>query len=358
MRHDSPIMPSPPTPPRAALSLLCVTIIWGWTFTWMKAALNAGELLLGPHGETAAQALFMVSRFGVAALLLPLFVPAARVLHLPGKRRRAPLGRAGTSHSGRAGGAAQPLPHATLGAEGTGVLWLDGAWLSLLLLAGFFLQLFGLAGVTPPVSAFLTSLYVVFTALLAPLLERLLGPSGGHHRLTRGVGVGVLLATFGATYIGGPPQISFGLHEALTILSALAFALHILFTDRITRRRPPLAITEISFIGTTFGSLLVLAIALQQPEAPEPRALFQLLLHPDFWQPLAYTALLGSLLAITLMNLFQREMPPARAAVLYALEPVWAGLIAVTTGFATADIWLFLGGGALLAGNLLAEFWS
>ncbi len=288
----------------------------------MKTALNTADLLLGPAGEMTAQALFLTARFALAALVLPLLVPTGTFSNLA-----------------------------------AGALWRDGIWLSLLLLAGFFLQLFGLAGVTPPVSAFLTSLYVVFTALLAPLIEKLLGPSGVRHRLTRGVSLGILLATFGATYIGGPPQISLGIHELLTILSAIAFALHILFTDRITRRQPPLVITEITFIGATAGSLGVLVIALAQPQAPTPHALLPLLRHPDFWQPLAYTSVLGSLLAITLMNLFQREMPPARAAVLYALEPVWAALIALATGLASADIWLLVGGTALLAGNLLAEFW-
>jgi len=54
--------------------------------------------------------------------------------------------------------------------------------------------------------------------------------------------------------------------------------------------------------------------------------------------------------------MFQRELDPVRAAILYALEPVWTTLIALATGLGQPGMWLWIGGGALVAGNLIAEW--
>ena len=55
------------------------------------------------------------------------------------------------------------------------------------------------------------------------------------------------------------------------------------------------------------------------------------------------------------MNTWQRELEPVRAAILYAIEPVWATLVAIGLGQAEAGSWLLIGGGSLLLGNLVAE---
>ena len=45
-----------------------------------------------------------------------------------------------------------------------------------------------------------------------------------------------------------------------------------------------------------------------------------------------------------------------RAATLYSLEPVWGALISIGMGAEALNPWLLGGAGALLAGNLIAEF--
>lgn len=305
---------APPTPAqrtrRAVLALIAVTIIWGWTFIWMKQAVQAGEATLGAGAGSTTIGVFMLLRFAFASLVLLLFVPAAR---------------RGLDRTAVTGGAA-----------------VGGA-----LLVGFFLQMFGLEGVTPAVSAFLTSLYVVFTALVTAALER------------KAVGLalllGTLLATFGAGFIGGPPQLTFGRGEWLTVASAFAFALQILATDRFTRRAGAMPVTLVAFLVITIGSAIFCAWSATRGDGPSADALRALLAHRGFWIPLLCTSLLGSVIAISLMNLFQRELDPVRAAILYALEPVWAAAFSIMLGLSIADRWLWIGGGALLSGNLIAE---
>ena len=66
------------------------------------------------------------------------------------------------------------------------------------------------------------------------------------------------------------------------------------------------------------------------------------------------SAVLATSVAIALMNRWQKELPPVRAAILYALEPVWAALFAVALGRADATKWLWIGGVCLIVGNLVA----
>ncbi len=295
--------------PRAILALLAVTVIWGWTFVWMKQSLNAAAAVLGHPGGAAVVCLYVGARFALAAVVLAFW----------------PRARAGLDRGA----------------------WRGGFILGALLAGGFLLQMLGLEGVTPPVSAFLTSLYVVFAAVLTAWLHR------AHPRVS--LMIGVLLATFGAGFIEGPPHLTFGVAEWLTVGCAVVFAVHILATDRVTKAHPPLAVTLAMFVWTAALSSLALAVAFGFSRAPEVARVFSLLRVSAFAVPLVLASTLATVVALTLMNVYQRELDPVRAAILYALEPVWTTMVAVALGFGMPQFWLWIGGGALVAGNLIAE---
>ncbi len=302
----------------ALAALLGVTLAWGWTFTWMKQAISAGRVVLGASGDRAAIALYVAIRFGVAAVLLPLTVPAARRL--------------------RAAGAV------------TG-----GTMLGAVLLAAFLLQMEGLREVSPGVSAFLTSLYVPLTALCERWIPgRTRGAVTRTRRAT--MAAAVVLATFGAAFIQGPPHGTFGWAEWATVACAALFALEITLTDRLTRRFDPYPLTTVMFVTVALGALASLAAAL--PAAVTWRALVELAATPAFAWPTWLSAVLATYAALTLMNRFQRTISPTRAAILYALEPVWATLVALAAGLDRLSIWFVLGASALLTGNIVAELGS
>ena len=207
--------------------------------------------------------------------------------------------------------------------------------------------MFGLDGVSPAVSAFLTSLYVVFTAIWTRYAKKT--PLG----MATVIGVG--LVTIGAAFISGPPQLNFDLPEWLTVLCAFMFAAHIIATDSITKRLPPLAVSVVSFAWVAIGSAFVLALGIWMRPDLGVQAIIVLLSSMDFMWPVALAGALGTGVALTLLNSFQRELSPVRAAILYSLEPVWAAIIALATGLMQLDFWLLVGGGGLLVGNLIVE---
>ena len=301
------------TSSRALLALLIVTIIWGWTFSWMKEAIDAASDLLQSNAMPFVVGLFMSVRFLVAAVVMPIVIPASRK-----------------------------------GVQ-TMAVWRDGGILAAFLFGGFLLQMFGLEGVDPAVSAFLTSLYVAFTAVLTALVDR---------RLPGRVAVaGVAVVTIGAAFISGPPQLSFGWPEWLTVMCAVLFAGHIVATDRVTKRSPPLAVAWASFVWVGAGSLGLLAYGWLDRSDISSDAVIALLFTPGFIRPALLAGLLGTLVALTLLTNFQRYLSPIRAAILYSLEPVWASIIAITMGATLIDGWLLFGGGLLLLGNLWMEIW-
>jgi drug/metabolite transporter (DMT)-like permease len=295
---------------RAVLALLAVTILWGCTFVWMKQSLNGAQRVLGRPGGTAVIVLYVGARFLLAAIVLGLWPRARRALD-----------------------------------RGS---WQGGAILGAILFAGFLLQMLGLEDISPPVSAFLTSLYVIFAAILSAWLHR----ARPHMPFM----IGVVLATLGAGFIEGPPHLTFGPAEWLTVASAFLFGIHILATDRITKAHDPLAVTLAMFVCTAAFAAVSFPFAMARPGAPSVVQLTALLRDAGFVQPLLLATFFATVLALTLMNQFQRELDPVRAAILFALEPIWTTLIAMLAGFGRPGFWLWIGGGALVAGNLIAEW--
>ena len=200
-----------PTKRQAALGLLVVTIFWGGTFVWMKQIMLSLETHIDHYGKSGVVSVIVASRFFIALVLL-----------------------LAVSKKARAGLKSQED-------------WKGGLLLGGLMLGGFVLQMIGIASVSPAVSAFLTSLYVVFTAIFSTFIS--------DRKPTRMMVLGVILATVGAGFIDGPPHIVWGTGELLTIISALFFAIHIIYTDSITRERDPVAITATSFVVLVVGAV-------------------------------------------------------------------------------------------------------
>ena len=289
---------------QAALGLFSVTLLWGGTFVWMKQALNSLDGELTQYTTAGVVGVIVCSRFLIALIAL---LPFSR------EARRALLSKDD---------------------------WEGGLILGGLMLAGFVLQMIGIESVSPSVSAFLTSLYVVFTAILSVNIS--------DRKPTRTMVLGVGLATVGAGFIDGPPHIVWGLGELLTVVCAFFFALHIIYTDKITKQLNPIAVTSTSFAVLVLGAGIV-ALA----------ASGDIMVFESAWKdgviiPLLCLGLFGSLACILILNAFQRHLNPTHAAIIYSFEPVWATLYGWQQGLVEVSIWLAMGL-LLLLGNIIVE---
>ncbi len=289
---------------QAVFGLFLVTLLWGGTFVWMKQAMNSLDGELDQYSTAGVVGVIVASRFLIAFLALLPFSSKAR---------------------------------AALASKED---WKGGLILGSLMLAGFILQMIGIDSVSPSVSAFLTSLYVVFTAILSVKIS--------DRKPTRMMIAGVALATIGAGFIDGPPHIVWGKGEILTVACAFFFALHIIFTDSVTKKLNPLAVTSTSFAVLVVGALIIALIASGDIMVVEVA-----------WQegvvlPLLLLGLFGSLACILMLNAFQKYLNPTHAAIIYSFEPVWATLYGWAEGLVDLSMWLLMGL-LLLLGNIIVE---
>jgi drug/metabolite transporter (DMT)-like permease len=239
----------------AALALIAVTAVWGSTFGLSKD---------------------LIERLPVADYLGLRYLVAATVLLVVCPR----LVRGLTSSTVRVG-------------VGLGVLYAVAQ----------LLQFHGLQHTAPTVSAFVVAMYVVFTPLIAALLPG--------HRVERITVAAVVVATAGVATMSLRGW-AFGAGEALTLLSAVLYAVHILALGRWSRRGEALALTFVQ-LGT-MGVLLTATGAADGLTLPGSGDLLAFL----------YLAAIAGTVTLLVQTWAQGHLESGNAAVLMVLEPVWA----------------------------------
>lgn len=190
-----------------------------------------------------------------------------------------------------------------------------GLLIGICIMFGYGLQTMGLQTISSSQSAFITALYVPFVPLLQWMV---LGRRPG---LMPSLGIG--LAFVGLMLLAGPEagtlKLSWG--EGVTLVSAVAIAAEIILISRYAGTVDVRRVTVVQLATASLLSFLMMA--------PTQESV------PDFSWLLILSALgLGAMSAIiqVAMNWAQKSVSPTRATLIYAGEPVWAGLIGRLAG--------------------------
>lgn len=192
--------------------------------------------------------------------------------------------------------------------------FLGGAFTGLLTAGGYVFQAVGLTATSAGTSAFLTCAGTLTAALFAwPLLGQRPGAR---------IAGGLVLAVTGSALLSLRSGFHVGAGEAWTLLGAVIYALQIVAVSRWAPRVDPVVLTMVQAL--TVGAVLL-------PFSGAWRS-FAAVLDPAGLLRLGYLIVAGSVLAPLLQILAQRSLPPARVGLLFALEPVFALVFAVTLG--------------------------
>jgi drug/metabolite transporter (DMT)-like permease len=194
------------------------------------------------------------------------------------------------------------------------------------------LQYRGLLHTAPTVSAFVVSLYVVFTPLFSAVLLR-----ARPDRIT-------VMAT--ALAVGGVAVMSlrgwsFGAGEALTVVSAALYAAHILAMARWARPGQAFALTFVQLV--TVGVVLTAVAATDGIRPPRGNDLLIFL----------YLAVVAAGAALLVQTWAQARLSSGNAAVLMVLEPVWAAAFGVALWSERVDTRTLTGGALILSAMVL-----
>ena len=215
-----------------------------------------------------------------------------------------------------------------------------GALLGVLAFLAFGLQTVGLVYTTTARSAFITGLFVFFTPFFYWVLKRR-RPSPGAAAALPIVLAGLFLL---ASPEGAPPNLG----DYLTLGSAVAFSLHIIALDDFTRRDDFRRLMFVQFATTGLLALL-------------PAVRFEALRPLLSWMSVAalfYLTVVATFGLFYIQMRYQKETTPVRAAVIYALEPVFAAVFAFVLLHEALGLREMAGGGLLIAGVLVAELWG
>jgi drug/metabolite transporter (DMT)-like permease len=216
-----------------------------------------------------------------------------------------------------------------------------GALLGLLYGSAQILQTAGLAHTAASVSGFVTGLYVVATPLLAAVIL--------HRRIGRVTWLAVLLAMVGLAILS-LRGFTLGYGELLTVIAALLYARHIVALGHISTPQTAMGLSLVQLIVIT----LICGVAAWVPTSSSPAGL-QLPDNNHDWLIVLYLALIASALTMVLQTWAQAHIEPSRAAVIMAMEPVWAAAFAVAFGGESITARMVIGGLLIVSAMYLVE---
>ncbi len=289
---------------KGEITLLTATLIWGATFTIIKTALHDASPLV-----------FISLRFTFAALiLLPFMFKALRSISKP-------------------------------------VLF-GGILLGILYFLGFSTQTIGLNYTSATKSGFITGTFVIFTPLLQIIILKKLPSKGSVVGIILAVTGLILLSSTGTSILSVFSEIGegFNIGDFFTLLCAFFFSLYVVYLDIISKKFDyrPLVFLQIAVTGVC-GIIAAFSLSFFGLEKPH------LEFTPNLIFAVGYTSILATIVTTIIMTRYQKLILPARAGIIYALEPIFSAIVAFFVLREKISNFGLIGGALIFSGLLVSE---
>ncbi|RYL90343.1 DMT family transporter [Sporolactobacillus sp. THM7-4] len=232
--------------------------------------------------------------------------------------------------------------------KGTPARWsprliVSGAILGIFLFIGYACQTIGLLYTSASNTAFITGLSVVIVPILSALLLKK-APSVPAI-------IGVISATIGLYFLTTKGAFSLNKGDMIVLICAASFALHIIFTAKVTEQFDSLSLTIAQLTVVSVLSFLTGLLF-------DGRKIFdwQTVAAPDVTAVILFMALFATAFAFLLQTALQKKTPATHVGIIFIMEPVFAAW----TSFFFQHVQLgeseITGCVLILAGMLLAEW--
>lgn len=303
----------------AILMLLIACALWGLSFNWNKIAQallgeRLAELSGDPRLLSTGPAAFLAARFIGTVILWIIIFPRS----LRGWTLR-------TSLASVLGGT--------------------------LLAVGMLFQHYGLVDASESLMAFLTSLTVLFTPIMASVVLR--------HRVSGMMWIAVACATVGVALMSlFRAEGRFDLGAALGLVCALVFSVHILVVDHFGKTED---FRRFSLGQFAVAGLLITLFALLRPGSHHllcPHTIMNAFATPTLLFLLMLTIVFSTIITFGIMFVYQPRTTPTRAALTYLSEPLFATVYAWLAAGSTISPAAIGGACLIILGNILAEFFN
>ena len=191
-----------------------------------------------------------------------------------------------------------------------------GLVLGVLCFLAFWVQTIGLDNTTPGTNAFLTATYCVIVPFAWWVIAR-------KRPTVFNIGAAVM-AVVGIGMVslqGSLAELSMGYGDLMTLVSALLFAVHIVYVSKFSETNDVLVLTVMQFfIGGACGVAYGACFETLPPASA---------LTPAFFWNMAYLVIFASCVALVIQNVALAHVPPAQASLFLSLESVFGVLFSV-----------------------------
>jgi drug/metabolite transporter (DMT)-like permease len=217
---------------------------------------------------------------------------------------------------------------------------LPGLILGLLSFAGYATQTIGMLTTSASKAAFITGLSVILTPIVGAIWLR--------QRIPGRVWLAALLAIIGLGLMTLNPNAGLVVGDFWVLGTALAYALYIVYLGEIAVHHKPIVLTALQII--------VVAVLGWSWAIPDLHVLKSL--SASAILALLYLAIFATALVLWLQALAQRVVPAYVAALIFALEPVFAAIFAYFMLGETLSPQGWLGGGLVVVAMILGGLGS
>jgi len=214
-----------------------------------------------------------------------------------------------------------------------------GSILGIFMFLGFAFQTFGLTMSLSSTVAFLTGLNVVIVPFLLYIIFK---TKASIYSV-----FGAIIAAIGLYFLTYGGKLGFGLGEAFAFICAVMFALHIVFTDRFSKKYDVMSLVTIQ-LGVV--ALLSCVASLLFDGYLMPKELNSTLIYA-----LIATVLFATVFAFWVQTSMQRFTTPAKTAIIFTMEPVSAGIFGYLFAGEILSLAQLLGAFLILFGMISAE---
>lgn len=276
---------------RADLLLLTVAIAWGVTFLMVQEAIDSTPVYS-----------FLFFRFALASLLM--FVIAYKFLK-----------------------------------ETNLQTVLYGVILGIFLFSAFATQTFGLSYTKSSIVAFITGLNVICVPFLAYFIFK--------DKVKRNVIIASFVAVFGLYLLTMSGKLTLGTGEFLTLICAVLFAFHIIFTGKFSKEVNVFVLVLVQLVTVAVLSLCF-SLALDDKT-------FAIEYNYAFYKAVIVTALFATVYAFLIQTYMQQFTTATKTAIIFTMEPVSASIYGFLVGGEILTSTQVFGASLIIVATLIAE---
>ncbi|QKF83061.1 DMT family transporter [Halarcobacter ebronensis] len=203
----------------------------------------------------------------------------------------------------------------------------------------FATQTFGLSHTKSSIVAFITGLNVILVPFFAYVIFK--------DHVRRMVFIGSIIAVVGLYLLTMSGELTIGYGEFLSLICSALFALQILFTDKYSKRVNVFMLVLFQFLTVTIYSL-IFSLSLDD-------VTFNISINNSFLKAVIVTSIFATVYAFLIQTYMQQFTTPTKTAIIFAMEPVSAGVYGYFVGNEILTSIQVFGATLIIIAVLLAE---